>query len=218
MGRSHCFVGSTGAGKSTTLDILLGLLRPDAGRVRIDGVPLEDDGVRAWQRRIGYVPQTVFLFDDSVAANIALGVEPAGIDRARLERAARTAQVHDFIVRDLPQGYDTIVGERGASLSGGQRQRLGIARALYRDAPVLVLDEATNELDLVTEMRVLDGLREARRTLVCVSHRATVAAFCDEVTVFEGGRVVARGDYRSLTAADSPFRALLAETATRPLG
>jgi ABC-type multidrug transport system fused ATPase/permease subunit len=175
--------------------------------------------VRAWQRTIGYVPQSVFLFDDTVASNIALGVAPDDIDPARLERAAGIAQIHDFIVRDLPQGYATLVGERGASLSGGQRQRIGIARALYRDAPVLILDEATNELDLVTEMKVLDGLRAlGRRTVICVSHRATVAGFCDEVTVFERGRVVARGDYDSLAAQESPFRALLEETATRPLG
>jgi ABC-type multidrug transport system fused ATPase/permease subunit len=218
-GKAHCLVGSTGAGKSTTLDILLGLLRPTAGRVLIDGRPLEDDGVRAWQRNIGYVPQTVFLFDDSIASNIALGVEPASVDRTRLEQAARIAQIHDFIARELPDGYATLVGERGASLSGGQRQRIGIARALYRDSPVIVLDEATNELDLATEMRVLDGLRSlGGRTIVCVSHRATVAAFCDDVSVFEHGRIVARGDYGSLTAADSPFRPLLEETATRPLG
>jgi len=122
-------------------------------------------------------------------------------------------------VRELPAGYGTLVGERGANLSGGQRQRVGIARALYQDAPVLVLDEATNELDLLTEMKVLEGLRGLDgRTIVFVSHRATVAAFCDDVTVFDGGRVVAQGDYGSLTAADSPFRGLLEETGSRPLG
>ncbi|HET8692889.1 MAG TPA: ABC transporter ATP-binding protein [Steroidobacteraceae bacterium] len=218
-GKSHCLVGSTGAGKSTTLDVLLGLLRPSAGRVLVDGRPLGEGDLRAWQRHIGYVPQSVFLLDDSVAANIALGVEAAEIDMARVERAARIAQVHDFIVRDLPQGYGTLVGERGASLSGGQRQRIGIARALYRDPPVLVLDEATNELDLVTELKLLDALRGlGRRTIVFVSHRATVAGFCDQVAVFEGGRVAARGDYESLTAADSPYRSLLEETASRRLG
>ena len=218
-GRTHCLVGSTGAGKSTTLDILLGLLRPSAGRVLVDGRPLGDDDVRAWQRHIGYVPQAVFLLDDSIAANIALGVDAAEIDMARVEQAARTAQVHGFISRDLPDGYRTLVGERGASLSGGQRQRIGIARALYRDAPVLVLDEATNELDLVTELKLLDALRGlGPKTVVFVSHRATVAGFCDQVAVFEGGKVVARGNYDSLTAADSPYRALLEETASRRLG
>ena len=217
-GRSHCFVGTTGAGKSTSVDVLLGLLQPSAGRMTVDGRPLDEAGVRAWQRNIGYVPQSVFLLDDTVASNIALGVAPEAIDEAQLERVARIAGIHDFIVRDLPEGYRTLVGERGASLSGGQRQRIGIARALYRDAPVLVLDEATNELDLITETRVLQRLRDlGPRTLVFVSHRATVAAFCDVVAVFEGGRVVAQGDYRSITAPDSRFRALLEETASRPL-
>ena len=216
-GRSHCFVGSTGAGKSTTVDILLGLLRPSAGRMLVDGKPLADRDLRAWQRNIGYVSQSVFLLDDTVASNIAFGVAPGDIDPARLERAARIAQIHDFIVRELPEGYQAFVGERGASLSGGQRQRIGIARALYRDAPILVLDEATNELDLVTETRILQGLRElGRRTLVFVSHRATVAAFCDVLAVFENGRVVMKGDYRALTAPDSRYRALLEETAERP--
>jgi ABC-type multidrug transport system fused ATPase/permease subunit len=216
-GRSVCFVGTTGAGKSTTVDLLLGLLRPSAGRILVDGRPIGDADLRAWQRNIGYCPQTVFLLDDTVASNIALGVEPAEIDATRLERAARTAGIHDFVVRELPEGYQTLVGERGASLSGGQRQRIGIARALYRDAPILVLDEATNELDLVTEARVLRGLRElGRRTLIFVSHRATVAAFCDRIAVFEDGRVVAQGDYASITSAGSRFRGLLEETASRP--
>ncbi len=217
-GISHCLVGTTGAGKSTTIDVLLGLLRPSAGRMTIDNNPLGEADLCAWQRNIGYVPQNVFLLDDTVANNIALGVAPPALDAARLERAARIAGIHEFIVRDLPDKYQTLVGERGASLSGGQRQRIGIARALYRDAPVLILDEATNELDLITETRVLQGIRElGPKTLIFVSHRATVAAFCDVVVVFEGGRVVAQGDYRSLTGADSPFRALLEETASRPL-
>ena len=216
-GRSHCFIGSTGAGKSTTVDILLGLLRPSAGRMLVDGRPLVDRDLRAWQVNIGYVPQSVFLLDDTVASNIAFGVAPGDIDPARLERAARIAQIHDFIVRELPEDYQALVGERGASLSGGQRQRIGIARALYRDAPILVLDEATNELDLVTEARILQGLRElGRRTLIFVSHRATVAAFCDVVAVFESGRIVTSGDYSALTAPGSRYRALLEETPARP--
>jgi ABC-type multidrug transport system fused ATPase/permease subunit len=211
-GRAHCFVGTTGAGKSTTLDIILGLLQPSAGRILVDGEPLDDGGLRAWQRSIGYCPQTVVLLDDTVASNIAFGVEPERIDPARLERAARIAGIHDFIAGELPAGYQTVVGERGASLSGGQRQRIGIARALYEDPPVLVLDEATNELDLVTEAKVLQALRElGPRTMIFVSHRATVAAFCDRIAVFDGGKVVAQGDYRALSAADSRYRSLLEE-------
>jgi ATP-binding cassette, subfamily B, bacterial PglK len=212
-GTATCFAGATGAGKSTTVDVLLGLLRPDRGEVLIDGEPLDAGSLRAWQDRIGYVPQVVFLFDDTVASNIALGVDPAEIDAARLERAARIAQIHDFVANELPQGYQTLVGERGASLSGGQRQRIGIARALYRDPPVLVMDESTNELDLVTESRILRALKElGGRTLVFVSHRSTVAAACDGIAVFDKGRIAAQGRFAELTAPGSPHRALLLET------
>jgi len=211
-GTATCFVGPTGAGKSTTIDVLLGLLQPSRGRVLVDGQPIGPDNLRSWQRHIGYVPQVVFLFDDTIANNIALGVEAGQIDRERLERAARIAQIHEFIAHELPQGYETLVGERGANLSGGQRQRIGIARALYRDPPVLVLDEATNELDLVTEAKILQALhRLGSRTLVFVSHRATVAASCRNIAVFESGRVVARGSYAELTAPGSRHRALLLE-------
>ena len=217
-GTSTCFAGPTGAGKSTTVDVLLGLLQPLRGQVLLDGQPIGPENVRAWQRNIGYVPQAVFLFDDTVAANIALGVGPGEIDQARLERAARIAEIHEFIANELPQGYRTVVGERGASLSGGQRQRIGIARALYRDPPVLVMDEATNELDLVTESRILRALRGlGRRTLILVSHRATIAAFCDEVAIFESGRVVARGSFAQLSAPGSRFRALLQEAGPESL-
>lgn len=213
-GAAACFVGSTGAGKSTTIDVLLGLLPPSRGRVLVDGQPITPLNLRAWQSHIGYVPQTAFLFDDTVANNIAIGVEAGAIDQDRLEQAARIAQIHDFIVHELPHGYQTLVGERGANLSGGQRQRIGIARALYRDPPVIVLDEATNELDRVTEARILHALRElGGRTLIFVSHRSAVAAVCDEITVFESGRVVARGSYAALTVPGSPCRALLQETA-----
>lgn len=209
-GKATCFAGPTGAGKSTTIDVLLGLLQPSQGRVLVDGVPITRDNQRAWQRNIGYVPQVVFLFDDTVANNIALGVDPGEIDLERVERAARIAEIHDFIVTKLPDGYRTLVGERGANLSGGQRQRIGIARALYRDPAVLVLDEATNELDLVTQAGILASLRGlGSRTLIFASHRPSVAAFCDDIAVLEGGRVVARGDYAALTVAGSRHRALL---------
>jgi len=217
-GTALCLAGSTGAGKSTTIDVLLGLLQPSRGQVLVDGMPITPQNVRAWQRNIGYVPQVVFLFDDTVASNIALGVEPEAIDPTRLERAARIAQIHDFIVDELPLGYQTLVGERGASLSGGQRQRIGIARALYHDAPVLVMDEATNEVDLVTEAKILQGLRElGRRTMLFVSHRSTIAAFSDEIAVLESGRVVARGGFAELSAPGSRYRALLVEPTAETL-
>jgi ATP-binding cassette, subfamily B, bacterial PglK len=215
-GSAVCLAGPTGAGKSTTVDVLLGLLQPACGRVLVDGRELLPASLRDWQSRIGYVPQSVFLFDDTIASNIALGVDAADIDQGRLERAARIAGIHDFIAGELPEGYATLVGERGASLSGGQRQRIGIARALYRDPPVLVMDEATNELDVLTETRILRALRElGGRTLVFVSHRSTVAAACDAVAVLEAGRVVATGSFAELTAPGSRFRSLLQEASAQ---
>ena len=214
-GAATCFIGSTGAGKSTTIDLLLGLLQPSRGHVSVDGVPVTRDRLRAWQRNIGYVPQVVFLFDDTVANNIAPGIETRDIDLNRVQRAARIAEIHDFIVTELPGGYQSLVGERGANLSGGQRQRMGIARALYRDPSVLVLDEATNELDLATEGRILASLRKlANKTLIFVSHRASVAASCNDIVVFEKGRVAMRGGLAALTAPDSRYRELLEEPAT----
>ena len=212
-GTSVCLAGATGAGKSTTIDLLLGLLEPTSGTITVDGEAISAANIRAWQQRIGYVPQVVYLIDDTVANNIALGVAAADIDQSRLERAARIAQLHDFVIRELPDGYRSIVGERGANLSGGQRQRIGLARALYHDPAVLILDEATNELDLDTESRILAEFRKlAGRTLVFVSHKPSIAAFCDAIVVLEAGQIIAQGTYAELTAPGSRHRSLLQET------
>jgi ABC-type multidrug transport system fused ATPase/permease subunit len=211
-GKWVCLAGPTGAGKSTLVDVLLGLLPPSRGRVMVDETPVTPDNLRAWQRNIGYVPQVASLLDDTVMNNIAFGVESDDIDLNRLEQAARIAEIHDFIVTELPEGYGSLVGERGASLSGGQRQRIGIARALYRDPPVLVLDEATNELDLVTEARILASLRSLEnKTILFVSHKPSVSISCDEIVVLESGRIVAQGSFADLTAPGSRYRALLLE-------
>ncbi|MES0217210.1 ABC transporter ATP-binding protein/permease [Mesorhizobium sp. C280B] len=165
-------VGPSGVGKSTLVDLLLGLLRPDEGRILIDGTPLTEANVRAWQNNIGYVPQHIFLADDTVARNIAFGIEAEAIDRQAVERAARLAQIHDFIVQ-LPDGYATCVGERGVRLSGGQRQRLGIARALYHEPDIVIFDEATNALDHETEANLLaavEGLA-GQKTIIMITHR-----------------------------------------------
>ncbi|MGB7740557.1 MAG: ABC transporter ATP-binding protein [Steroidobacteraceae bacterium] len=212
-GQAVCLAGPTGAGKSTTVDLLLGLLPPSAGGIRVDDTLVTPGNVRAWRKNIGYVPQVIYLIDDTIANNIALGMEPGEIDHVRLERAARIAELHDFVVNELEAGYRSVVGERGAKLSGGQRQRIGIARALYHDPAVLILDEATNELDLATEARILDSLRAlGDRTIIFVSHKPSVATFCDDVVVLEGGRIAAQGSYAELTAPDSRHRALLQET------
>lgn len=176
-------VGRSGAGKSTVMDLLLGLLQPQAGTLEVDGVEIDAGNVAAWQRAIGYVPQHIFLLDASVAANIAFGVPEAEIDMQAVERAARAAQLHDFIVVELPNGYATFVGERGIRLSGGQRQRVGIARALYRDPPVLFLDEATSALDAQTEDALNEAIRglSGDKTIVVIAHKEASLRGCQEV-------------------------------------
>ena len=203
-------VGGTGAGKTTTVDIILGLLMPDRGTLSVDGIPITQENMRAWQRSIGYVPQQIFLADDTVAANIAFGRAAADIDQAAVERAARIAELHDFVMRELPDGYATKVGERGARLSGGQRQRIGIARALYHDPDVLILDEATSALDNLTERAVMDAVHNLGRakTIMMIAHRLSTVRECDTIFMLEGGRVIAEGSYDELIESNRQFRAL----------
>jgi ABC-type bacteriocin/lantibiotic exporter with double-glycine peptidase domain len=188
-------IGRTGSGKTTLVSLILGLLAPTSGTIRVDGIALEGGRLAAWQRRIGYVPQDVFLIDDSIAANIALGVAAEEIDRAAVERAARFAGIHDFIASTLPQGYEAHVGERGARLSGGQRQRIGIARALYHDPDVVIFDEATSGLDTETEDTVISAIDNLamKRTLIIISHRAATLRYADVVHLLENGRIAASG-------------------------
>lgn len=203
-------VGSTGAGKTTTVDILLGLLFPDEGAVVVDGVSVDVSNRRAWQRSLGYVPQQIFLTDDTLAANIAFGVATEKIDMAAVERAARMAELHDFVMTEMPLGYETKVGERGVRLSGGQRQRVGIARALYRDPSVLILDEATSALDNRTERAVMDAVHNLAhaKTIVMIAHRLSTVKSCDKIFMLEKGRCVAAGPYKSLLEGNRAFREL----------
>lgn len=199
-GASIALIGETGAGKTTLADIILGLLRPEQGDVLVDGARLDDDNLGSWRSEIGYVPQHIYLSDDSVASNIAFGIRHADIDRVRVEQAARIASIHDFIVDDLSAGYDTVVGERGVRLSGGQRQRIGIARALYHDPEVLVLDEATSALDNVTEAAVQAAINQVAeaKTLIIIAHRLSTVRDCDLVCLLKDGRIAAFGSYESL--------------------
>lgn len=187
------FIGGSGAGKSTLVDILLGLLFPSAGVVSVDGVNIRGN-LRGWQDSIGYVPQAIFLTDDSVRRNVALGLPENQIDDDAVWRALEAAQLDGF-VRELPQGLDTVVGERGVRLSGGQRQRIGIARALYHDPSVLVLDEATSSLDTATESGVMDAIRSlhGKKTILIVAHRLSTVAHCDRLFRLENGRLVEEG-------------------------
>ncbi|RVU15653.1 ABC transporter ATP-binding protein [Methylobacterium oryzihabitans] len=205
--RTVGFVGRTGSGKSTLIGLILGVLRPTAGRITVDGVALDAATLPLWQNRIGYVPQDVFLIDDSVSANIALGVPAAEIDPAAVERAARIAEVHDVIAA-LPEGYATRVGERGTRLSGGQRQRLGIARALYHDPDVIVFDEATSALDQETEAAVMTAIDRlaGTRTILMIAHRLASLHRADIVHVLEGGRVVASGSLAEVAPQLGPAR------------
>jgi ABC-type multidrug transport system fused ATPase/permease subunit len=201
-------VGATGSGKTTTVDIILGLLQPQSGRLLVDGVEISGENRRAWQSSIGYVPQSIFLSDDSVAANVAFGVAEQHINHAAVERAARIANLHDFVVGGLPEGYRTHVGERGVRLSGGQRQRIGIARALYHRPSLLILDEATSALDNLTEQAVMEAVRNLGReiTIILIAHRLTTVRECDRIFLLDKGRVAAVGSYRELIDSNEVFR------------
>jgi ATP-binding cassette, subfamily B, bacterial PglK len=176
-------IGPTGSGKSTLVDLLLGLYQPTAGELLIDGRPLTPALVPAWQAAIGYVPQDIFLIDDTIARNVAFGLPDDEIDPVRLREACVTAQIFDFVERELPDGFETNVGERGIRLSGGQRQRIGLARALYHRPSLLILDEATSALDVATEAKLLDALRSlaGKLTVVVAAHRLSAVANCDQL-------------------------------------
>jgi ATP-binding cassette, subfamily B, bacterial PglK len=186
-------IGASGSGKSTAVDTFLGLLQPTGGSVLIDGQDIRGD-MRGWQEQVGYVPQTIFLTDESLRQNIAFGIPLDEIDDAAVVSALKAAQLYDFVLQ-LPKGINTEVGERGVRLSGGQRQRIGIARALYRDPPVLVLDEATSALDSETEEDVMQAIQSLRgeKTIILVAHRTSTVAQCDMLYRLEGGKVVAQG-------------------------
>ena len=198
-------VGATGVGKTTAVDLLLGLLSPDKGHLLVDGRLVDQTCVRAWQACVGYVPQKIYLIDDTIAANIALGVPETELDMARVEWAANVAQIHDFVMDELGQGYQTETGEQGVRLSGGQRQRIGIARALYHRPHVLVLDEATGALDSDTEARVMRALAavDDKLTIVVITHQKGALGFCDHVYELQDGRVSGRRSGGTGTHADT---------------
>lgn len=204
------FVGRTGAGKTTVIDIILGFLVPTSGSLMVDDeVIAGSEKIRAWQKNLGYVPQHIFIVDDTVRRNIAFGLEPSQIDDERVREAAEAAALHDFIESELPQGYETVVGEGGIRLSGGQRQRLGIARALYRDPEILILDEATSALDGVTEVAVMDAMKRlsGTKTLILIAHRLSTLKECDKILLLDNGKVASEGTYDSLMESDPTFRA-----------
>jgi ABC-type multidrug transport system fused ATPase/permease subunit len=193
-------VGKTGAGKTTLVDLILGLLSPTSGSISIDGIKLEDGNRRNWQENLSYVSQHIYLSDDTIAANIAFGVPIENIDREKVCRAASMASISDFIENELPQGYNTVIGENGIRLSGGQRQRIGLARALYLEKPVLVLDEATSALDPETEESVMKSIHslERNKTILIISHKVELLSKCDSIIIVQNGKAAYKGKNEAL--------------------
>ncbi|MEM6825188.1 MAG: ABC transporter ATP-binding protein [Pseudomonadota bacterium] len=210
-------VGGTGAGKTTLVDVILGLLGPQEGRILADGQVLNSETMSSWRAGIGYVPQDIFLLDASIAENIALGQGSKEIDMTQVVRSASMARLDQFIA-DLAEGYDTHVGERGVRLSGGQRQRIGIARALYHNPDVIVFDEATSALDNATEnevMAAIDGLA-GRKTVIMIAHRLTTVARCDRIVVLERGRIAGVGTFEALSKESAAFQRIAQSARSEP--
>ena len=193
-------IGPTGSGKTTAVDIILGLLEAQKGTLEVDGKIITKQNSRSWQRSIGYVPQHIYLSDDTVAANIAFGVEPKDIDQEAVEKACRVANLHNFIIDELPKKYQTITGERGIRLSGGQRQRIGIARALYHKPKIIIFDESTSALDNKTEQVVMDAVYNLNKeiTIILITHRLNTVKNCDTIFKLDKGKLVAQGTYQEL--------------------
>ena len=197
-GEAVGFVGQSGSGKSTLIDIMLGLLDAKSGSVKVNGLDI-DEVKQSWQKQIGYIPQAIFLMDDSLRRNIAIGIADSDIDEAAVREALKSAQLEDFVT-SLPEGLDTVVGERGVRLSGGQRQRIGIARALYHRPSVLVLDEATSSLDTETEHGVMQAVRalQGDKTVLIVAHRLSTVEYCDRLYRLDAGRIVDEGKFEEV--------------------
>ena len=201
-------VGPTGSGKTTTVDIILGLLIAQKGTLEVDGKKISKQKIRAWQKSIGYVPQSIYLSDDTIAANIAFGIDPKNINLKAVKRASKIANLHKFVMEELPKKYQTIVGERGVRLSGGQRQRIGIARALYHNPKMLILDEATSALDNQTEKAVMDAVNNLNKsiTIILIAHRLSTVKKCDKIFILESGKIKNQGTFKELIKVDKNFR------------
>ncbi|MCS5707690.1 ABC transporter ATP-binding protein/permease [Candidatus Berkiella cookevillensis] len=204
------FVGKTGSGKSTLAYILIGLLRPHSGHLVVDGQRLENHNIKSLQSIIGYVPQSIFLVDDTITKNIAFGLQDDMISFEAVQNAAKLANIHEYI-SSLPEGYNTVVGEKGIRLSGGQRQRIGIARALYHQPEILIFDEATSALDTITEKGVLDEIINLRKkiTIVMIAHRLVTVKSCDNIFLFEDGKIAGEGTYDELESTSAIFQKMI---------
>jgi ABC-type bacteriocin/lantibiotic exporter with double-glycine peptidase domain len=194
------FIGPSGSGKTTTVDVILGLLEAQNGSLEVDGQIIKRNNIRSWQTNIGYVPQHIYLSDDTIEANIAFGLEQEDIDKQAVIDACQKANLHDFIIDNLPKQYQTKVGENGARLSGGQRQRIGIARALFQKPKIIIFDEATSALDNDTEKVVMDAVNNLsnEKTIILISHRLNTLKNCDLIFKFNNGSIISKGTYDQL--------------------
>ena len=201
-------VGTTGSGKTTIVDIILGLLQAQKGSLEVDNIIIDKSNCVAWQRSIGYVPQEIFIADDTLEANIAFGVDKKDVNIESVKRAAKIAHLHEFVINELPHQYQTTVGERGIRLSGGERQRIGIARALYRNPKVLILDEATSALDNITEDSVMRKINQLgdNKTIIMIAHRLSTVKECDIIFLMDNGKIKAKGSYHELIKSNEQFR------------
>ena len=206
-------VGETGSGKTTTVDLILGLLEAQKGKLRVDSEIIDNENLRSWQNCIGYVPQQIFLVDNTIESNIAFGVDQANIDQKALVEAAKISNIHNFIKDELPLGYKTFVGEKGIRLSGGQRQRIGIARALYHRPKVLIFDEATSALDNITEKIIMESVYNLKNkvTIILIAHRLSTINLCQKIFLIEKGKIRSEGNYQELIRKDLRFREMARE-------
>lgn len=205
------FVGATGSGKTTLVDIILGLLDPQDGSIEIDGKIITKKNLSSWQKSIGYVPQNIYLSDNSILENIAFGLDHKNIDKNAVEEAAKISNLHDFVINELPDKYQTKIGERGVRLSGGQRQRIGIARALYFKPQLLILDEATSALDHKIEKKIMDMIYDLSKntTIIMIAHRLSTIKNCDKIYVLDKGKIINEGTFQELIKSNSNFRSTL---------
>jgi ABC-type multidrug transport system fused ATPase/permease subunit len=201
-------VGSTGSGKTTTIDIILGLLKPQKGTLKVDDLVIDQNNYRDWQKLIGYVPQDIYLSDETLAANIAFGVDNKDMSQQSVEHVAKIANLDDFVNNELPLKYQTVIGERGVRLSGGQRQRIGIARALYNNPKVLILDEATSSLDDITEKTIMEEVNKLSKniTIIMIAHRLSTVKKCDKIFILENGKLKNQGTFKKLINDSDLFK------------
>ena len=208
----HCkqivvIIGATGSGKTTLVDIISGVLDPQKGSLEVDNKIIGKKNIKSWQQLIGYVPQKIYLSDTTISNNIAFGVDRKNINQEAVERAAKIANLHEFIINELPEKYETTVGERGIRLSGGQCQRIGIARAVYNNPQLLIFDEATSALDNMTEHVILEAIKNLRNkiTIILIAHRLNTVKNCNTIFLLEKGKLVLQGKYDDLKRQNKIF-------------